>query len=63
VEPGVSDRVGASSKGPDRVGQSTPRRLDSWLLVHAAARLSEGIDTEQSMLTGMFDRARRNSPR
>jgi Phosphotransferase enzyme family len=45
-----------------RRGAAPPRRLGSWLLVHAAARLSEGIDAEQSLLTGMLDRAQRTSP-
>jgi hypothetical protein len=37
--------------------------VDSWLVVHAAARLSEGIQDEQSMLTGMLDRAQRVTTR
>jgi hypothetical protein len=39
------------------------RQVDSWLLVHAAARLSEGIQTEQAMLTGVLDRAQRKATR
>jgi Ser/Thr protein kinase RdoA (MazF antagonist) len=46
-----------------RRGGAPPRRVDSWLLVHAAARLSEGIDAEQALLTGVLDRARRTSAR
>ncbi len=44
-----------------RRGAATPRRVDSWLLVHAAARLSEGINAEQALLTGVLDQARRAS--
>jgi hypothetical protein len=39
------------------------RQVDSWLLVHAAARLSEGIQTEQAMLIGVLDRAQRKATR
>jgi len=39
------------------------QQVNSWLLVHAAARLSEGIQAEQSMLIGMLDRAQRNVTR
>jgi Phosphotransferase enzyme family len=46
-----------------RRGAPPLRQVDSWLLVHAAARLSEGIQVEQSMLTGMLDRARRKPTR
>jgi len=46
-----------------RRGAAPPRRVDSWLLVHAAARLAEGIDAEQALLTGVLDRARRMSAR
>lgn len=46
-----------------RRGTKPLRQLDSWLLVHAAARLSEGIQTEQTMLIGILDRARRKATR
>jgi Phosphotransferase enzyme family len=46
-----------------RRGTAQLRRVDSWLLVHTAARLSEGIDAEQTRLTGMLHRAQRNSQR
>jgi aminoglycoside phosphotransferase (APT) family kinase protein len=36
------------------------RQLNSWLTVHAAARMSEGIDVEQPKLIAILDRARRN---
>jgi Phosphotransferase enzyme family len=39
------------------------RQMDAWLVVHAAARLSEGIDIEQPTLTGLLDRARRKATR
>lgn len=39
------------------------RHVDSWLLVHAAARLSEGIHTERTMLIGVLDRAQRKATR
>jgi hypothetical protein len=42
---------------------SPPRQADSWLLVHAAARLSEGITAEQATLTGMLERAVRQAAR
>lgn len=35
------------------------RQTRSWLIVHAAARLSEGIDSERDMLIGRLERARR----
>jgi hypothetical protein len=34
------------------------RQVDSWLIVHTAARLSEGIDIERPTLLGLLDRAR-----
>lgn len=46
-----------------RRGAAPPQQVDSWLLVHAAARLSEGIDAERPLWTGMLDRAQRSSPR
>jgi aminoglycoside phosphotransferase (APT) family kinase protein len=36
-------------------------RVDSWLVVHVAARLSEGIDVERPKLTGILERARRRT--
>jgi Ser/Thr protein kinase RdoA (MazF antagonist) len=38
-------------------------RVDSWLVVHAAARLTEGIEVEQATLIGLLDRARRTATR
>jgi hypothetical protein len=46
-----------------RRGAPPLRQVDSWLLVHVAARLSEGIAVERSMLTGMLDRALRRATR
>jgi len=40
-----------------RRGSPPMRRLDSWLLVRAAARLSEGIEAERAMLTGVLEQA------
>jgi hypothetical protein len=40
-----------------RHGAPTTRPVNSWLLVHMAARLSEGIEAEYGMLTGMLERA------
>jgi hypothetical protein len=40
-----------------RRGAPPLRQVDRWLLVHTAARLSEGIEAEQPMLTGMLNRA------
>ncbi|MFD2795044.1 phosphotransferase family protein [Promicromonospora vindobonensis] len=43
-------------------GRGSPARLqhlESWLVVHLAARLSEGIDAEQPLLTDLLGRARR----
>jgi Ser/Thr protein kinase RdoA (MazF antagonist) len=39
------------------------QQMDSWLTVHAAARLSEGIEVEQPTLIGFLDRARRKAAR
>jgi hypothetical protein len=39
------------------------RQVPSWLLVHAAARLSEGIQVEHAMLIGMLERAQRKATR
>jgi hypothetical protein len=46
-----------------RRGAPPLRQVDSWLLVHAAARLSEGIPAEHAMLTGMLHRAQRKATR
>jgi len=46
-----------------RRGAPPMRQVDSWLLVHAAARLSEGIHAEQTTLIGMLDQAQRNATR
>jgi phosphotransferase family enzyme len=46
-----------------RHGSPPMPNVSSWLLVHAAARLSEGIEAEQAMLTGMLDRAHRRAAR
>jgi aminoglycoside phosphotransferase (APT) family kinase protein len=40
-----------------------PRQTDSWLVVHAAARLAEGIGVEQATLIGFLDRAHRKAAR
>jgi len=46
-----------------RRGSQRPlRQADSWLVVHAAARLSEGIEVERPSLIGLLDRARREAP-
>jgi hypothetical protein len=37
--------------------------VDSWLIVHTAARLSEGIDIERPTLLGLLDRSRRTATR
>jgi hypothetical protein len=47
-----------------RRGSPRPlRQPDSWLVVHAAARLSEGIEVERPTLLGLLDRARRRAAR
>jgi Ser/Thr protein kinase RdoA (MazF antagonist) len=38
------------------------RQIDAWLVVHAAARLAEGIDVEQNALIALLDRAHRKTP-
>lgn len=44
-------------------GSHEPLKLvDSWLAVHVAARLSEGIEVERPTLIGWLDRARRKAP-
>jgi hypothetical protein len=44
-----------------RQGSPPLRHRSSWLVVHAAARLSEGITAERDMLLGRLEHARRNS--
>jgi hypothetical protein len=46
-----------------RRGSPPLRRTRSWLVAHAAARLSEGIPAERDMLIGRLERARRNGQR
>ncbi len=46
-----------------RRGSPPMRQVPSWLVVHAAARLSEGIQVEHAMLIGMLDRAQRKATR
>jgi Ser/Thr protein kinase RdoA (MazF antagonist) len=46
-----------------RRGAPSVRQVHSWLLAHAAARLSEGIEAEYATLTGVLDRAHRQSAR
>jgi Ser/Thr protein kinase RdoA (MazF antagonist) len=40
-----------------------PRQTASWLVVHAAARLAEGIAVEQATLIGFLDRAHQRAAR
>lgn len=45
-------------------GSPSPlRQVDSWLIVHTAARLSEGIDIERPTLLDLLDRARHRTAR
>jgi hypothetical protein len=47
-----------------RRGASQPlRRSDSWLIVHAAARLSEGIEVEHPTLIAFLSRSRQKAAR
>jgi len=46
--------------GPSKESRTAPH-VDSWLLVQAAARLSEGIEAEHAMLTATLDRAHRRA--
>jgi hypothetical protein len=46
-----------------RRGAPPMRQVDAWLLLHTAARLSEGIPTERTMLIGVLDRAHRQATR
>jgi hypothetical protein len=46
--------------------RGTPRPLsnvDSWLVVHAAARLAEGLEAERATLVSFLDRARHDATR
>jgi hypothetical protein len=45
-------------RSPQLLGQTA-----SWLMVHAAARLAEGIEVEQATLIGFLDRARQRAAR
>jgi hypothetical protein len=40
-----------------------PRQADSWLVVHAAPRLAEGIEVEQATLIGFLDHAHQKATR
>ena len=45
-------------------GSNRPlQHVNSWLVVHVAARLSEGIDVERPKLTDVLDRARHRAAR
>jgi Ser/Thr protein kinase RdoA (MazF antagonist) len=45
-----------------RRGSPQPlRQVESWLVVHAAARLAEGIEAEHATLIGFLDRSRRTA--
>jgi Phosphotransferase enzyme family len=46
-----------------RRSQQLVQQVDSWLTVHAAARLSEGIEVERPTLIGLLDRTRRGATR
>jgi aminoglycoside phosphotransferase (APT) family kinase protein len=47
-----------------RDGSNLPlRQVNSWLVVHVAARISEGIDVERPKLTEILDRARSQAAR
>jgi len=47
-----------------RDGSNMPlRQVNSWLVVHVAARMSEGIDVERPKLTEILDRARSQAAR
>jgi len=48
----------AYHRGAPRVG-----KVDSWLTVQVAARLTEGLDAERPMLVGLLDRAWRKATR
>jgi Ser/Thr protein kinase RdoA (MazF antagonist) len=47
----------------DAGSPSPPRQVDSWLVVHAAARLGEGIEAETGTLTRVLERARHHAAR
>lgn len=44
-------------------GKLSSRQMGSWLIVHVAARLSEGIEVEQPRLISFLDRAERKATR
>jgi len=44
-----------------RAGSPPLRSAGSWLVVHAAARLSEGIEAERATLVGFLERRARNA--
>jgi Ser/Thr protein kinase RdoA (MazF antagonist) len=47
-----------------RAGSPRPlRQVDRWLVVHAAARLAEGIEVEHATLVGFLDRDSRKAAR
>lgn len=47
-----------------RAGSSQPlRQVSSWLVVHAAARLAEGIEVERGTLIGYLDRSHQKAAR
>jgi hypothetical protein len=46
-----------------RAGSAPPRQLNLWLVVQAAARLSEGIDAEMATLTRLVEHAYRAATR
>ncbi|MGN9909946.1 phosphotransferase family protein [Phytohabitans sp. LJ34] len=47
----------------DACAPTPPQHVDSWLTVHAAARLGEGIDAETATLIRILERGRRRSSR
>ena len=53
----ASSYTRAYARGSHRALQ----HVESWLAVHAAARLSEGIEVERAMLVGLVERAQRNA--
>jgi hypothetical protein len=44
-------------------GRQPLPQVDSWLTVHVAARLTEGIDVERPKLLALLDRAWRKTTR
>lgn len=57
----LTERTGSHRQTITRLKLPPLRYLDSWLLVHAAARLSEGIPAERALLTGILQRAYRTT--